>query len=268
MGLIYQMQVSGVNAIHRRDRPLHCAAAGNYSQTTDRGKDMRICDRAGAPRRRATQLVLGVALLFAPAALAAQASAATIGVTAPCYVNANPFKGATITILGAGFPGGDQVAVEGNGVYALAAADPTTGTFAVTTAGPTLATSGPGTHTYSLLATDQTTGGVNAGTTVTMANLSVATVPSEAKFTRRVTWSFSGFRPGKYVYAHYLRKREVARARFGRANGPCGVLKVKARLYPGGHPRYKTYKVQIDDSKRYSQHAAPRIDTKLTSFAF
>lgn len=228
---------------------------------------MRMCNRAGASRHRAGRLIFGVALLFAPAALAAQASAATIGVTQPCYVNANPFKGAAVTILGAGFPAGDQIGISGQGVFANAVAGPT-GTFAVTTGGPTLTTSGPGTHTYSLLATDETTAGVNASTSVTMANLSVATNPRQARFTKRVTWFFSGFRGGKYIYAHYLRRHQVARARFGRAKGPCGVLKVKARLYPGGHPRYKSYKVQIDDSKRYSKHASPRIDTKLATFAF
>lgn len=226
---------------------------------------MRTCDRPGASHRRARQLVFGVALLFVPAAFAAQASAATIGVTAPCYVNVNPAQGAPITIVGAGFPAGDQVGISADGVFSPATVDPT-GNFTVTTTGPILSTAGPGTHTYSLLATDETTAGVTASASVTMANLSVATNPTHARFTKRVTWSFSGFQPGHYIYAHYLRRHPVARARFGRAQGACGVLKVRALLYPGGHPHNKSYKVQIDDSKRYSKQAAPRIDTTLTTF--
>jgi hypothetical protein len=92
--------------------------------------------------------------------------------------------------------------------------------------------------------------------------------PTEAALTKKVTWYFSGFRRGKFIYAHYLHKKPAAQARFGRATGPCGLLKVKARFYPGGHPRFKTYTVQIDDSKRYSKHASPKIVTKLGTFAF
>ena len=94
----------------------------------------------------------------------------------------------------------------------------------------------------------------------------VKTKPARAKFTHPVTFTFSGFKPGKQIYAHFLHPKPVARERFGKAKGVCGVLKTKALLYPGGHPRFKTYKLQFDDSKAYSRHASPRIDTKLNTF--
>ena len=42
-----------------------------------------------------------------------------------------------------------------------------------------------------------------------MANFSIATNPSVAKPTRKVTWTFSGFAPGQTIYVHYLRKNKA-----------------------------------------------------------
>ncbi|MGH2915837.1 MAG: hypothetical protein ACRDMX_12710 [Solirubrobacteraceae bacterium] len=79
-------------------------------------------------------------------------------------------------------------------------------------------------------------------------------------------WSFSGFRPGKTIYGHYIHGRQVALARFGRAHGPCGMLKVRARFYPGGHPRSRSYRLQLDQSRHYSKRARPRVLTSISAF--
>jgi hypothetical protein len=60
-----------------------------------------------------------------------------------------------------------------------------------------------------------------------------------------------------------VRSKQVARVRFGRAKGPCGVLKVRARFYPGGHPRYDNYTLVFDSSKRYSKKTRPRVLLKI-----
>jgi hypothetical protein len=99
-----------------------------------------------------------------------------------------------------------------------------------------------------------------------MANLSVATKPAVAKPTRKVTWHFSGFTPGKTIWIHYLRKRVVNRMSFGKANGPCGTLTARRKFYPGGHPQFTKYTVVIDQVKRYSKSARPRIVTTLSFF--
>jgi hypothetical protein len=109
-------------------------------------------------------------------------------------------------------------------------------------------------------------GTITATARTQAARLAVDTKPAQARLSKKVTWYFSGFRPGRFIYGHYLRKKPVARAKFGRAKGPCGLLKVKARFYPGGHPRFKSYGLQLDDSKSYSKHASPRIVTRLGTF--
>lgn len=224
-------------------------------------------NNAGVAGRRLRRVVLGLGILIAPAAFASQASAAaTLAANQPCYVNAgkNP---AAMVLTGTGFTPGDQVMItSGDGSVDATANVNTAGQISVVTGAPTPFFNLPGQKTETITATDLPLSGgeITATTTVRVAPLAVETVPAEAKFSKKVTWYFSGFLPGKTVYGHYLRNgKQVARAQFGRAQGPCGVLKSKARFFPGGHPRFKKYGVQIDNSKRYSKHASPRIDTKL-----
>lgn len=225
---------------------------------------MRTCESAGGRRRR-VRVATGLVTMLAPAALATAASGATLSVNRPCYV----ISGKTappMTVLGSGFmPGGTVNVSSSDGTASATTTAGPSGNIAVTTGAPTPSFSMPGTKTETLTA--QQASGTTATTPVTSAPLAVATKPAFAALTKKVTWYFSGFRPGHFIYAHYLRRKPVARTQFGRAKGACGVLKVKARFYPGGHPRYKSYKVQIDDSKRYSKRAAPRIVTKLGTFA-
>ena len=106
-----------------------------------------------------------------------------------------------------------------------------------------------------------------AQTAVTVANFAVDTVPAVAQPSRKVTWRFSGFIPGRLIYVHYLRPGSViARMAFGRAQGPCGTLKARDRFYPGGHPQFSTYQVVFDQVKRYTRRARPRISTRLSFF--
>lgn len=202
-----------------------------------------------------------------PAAAAAQASAATLAVSAPCYVNVNSAKGAPIDITGTGYTPGDMILVQGNAVSGTTTAGPN-GSINLVTTGPILPFSGPGSGSTTLTSQDETSGAANlAQTAVTVANFSVDTQPSVAKPSRKVTWRFSGFRPGRSIYVHYLRKGKVlARMAFGRAHGPCGTLKTHDRFYPGGHPHYSKYQVVFDQVKRYTKRARPRISTTLSFF--
>lgn len=99
-----------------------------------------------------------------------------------------------------------------------------------------------------------------------ITNLAVATKPSVAPFNKVVKYSFAGFRPGKPIFGHYMRHNKVVLThKFGKASGPCGVLHVKAKLFPGHGSRHAKYKVQFDDSKKLNKKATPKIVTALAS---
>lgn len=217
---------------------------------------------------RGHALALGAAFVIAPAAFAAQASAATITVNKPCYVTGA--KRAEMTVTGSGFIPGDTVTLTSSD-DSVGATGPvsTTGTISITTGAPV-----PGSlfkaakqKTVTVTATDfASSGSITASTPTMVAPTLVSTKPARARFTRVVTFFFSGFTPGESIYAHYLHPKQVALARFGKAQGACGILKTRARLYPGGHPRFKRYKVQFDDSKHFREHATPRLDVILRTF--
>jgi hypothetical protein len=196
---------------------------------------------------------------------AAQASAASIAVGQACVVNANPGVGSQMTVTGTGFTPGDTIDLQTTtgGAYGTTTADPT-GNISAQLAGPILSTIGPGMASFTMTATDEDTALPTApSTTFDVANLAVSTNPAEAKPTKRVTWSFSGFIGGAEIYAHYLHdKKVVARTKFGRASGPCGTLKTKKVFFPG-KPKYDSYQVQVDDAARYSARSLPHLIATL-----
>ena len=102
------------------------------------------------------------------------------------------------------------------------------------------------------------------------ANLAVATKPGSVRNVRKdkVTFSFSGFAPGKHIYGYYLRKKVVAKAKYGKAKGPCGMLKEKALLFPGGHPTKDQYKVTFESSSKFDKNAFPRVTGTLNILHF
>jgi hypothetical protein len=204
------------------------------------------------------------AAVLAPGAFASAAGAATITVNQACYVNVGT-KPAPMTITGSGFVGGDDVSISSSdgSVDTTTTADPT-GAISVTTGAPMPPFSLPGAKTVTVSAQDfSATGTISAAVPVKVAPLAVLPRPSQAKLTSKVTWYFSGFAPGKFIFGHYLRKNQVARTRFGRAKGACGLLKVHARFYPGGHPRYSSYTLVFDNAQRYSKKTRPRVLLKI-----
>jgi hypothetical protein len=217
---------------------------------------------------RGHALALAATFVIAPAAVATQASAATISVNKPCFVTGA--KRAPMTVTGSGFIAGDTVTLSSSdGSVAASGPVSATGTISITTGAPV-----PGKlfdaakpKTVSVTATDlSATAPVSASTPTTVVPLLVQTKPARAKFTRRVTFFFSGFTQGETIYAHFLHPKQVALARYGKAKGVCGLLTTRARLYPGGHPHFKSYKVQFDDFKHFSKKAAPRLDVTLRTF--
>jgi hypothetical protein len=217
--------------------------------------------------RLASLAVIACCAVPAAGALAAPASAATLAANQACYVNTHPAAGLPMTITGAGFTPGSSVTLSGGGTFATGTADPS-GSVSITTQAPTLGTLGPGSKTTTLTATDGA--GVSASVAVHSANLAVETSPRSVRNVRKnkVTFSFSGFVPGKHIYGYYVRKKVVAKVKFARAKGPCGTLKQKALLFPGGRPSHSSYKVTFENTSRYSKKAFPRVTGTLSIFHF
>jgi hypothetical protein len=204
-------------------------------------------------------------------ALAVQASAATLAANKACYVNADPVSGAPMTISGTGFVPGATADLSGGTVSAQATVD-AAGNLSFTTGAPQLKSLTPGQIKTTLIATANNPDGsqTTASIVVKSANLSVATKPGSVKNVgkNKVTFSFSGFTPGKHIYGYYMRKKVVAKATFGKASGPCGMLKDRALLYPGGHPSSNQYKVTFESSSRFSKNAFPRVTGTLNIIRF
>jgi hypothetical protein len=219
----------------------------------------------GYRRRLATVATASTALVLAAGAPAAPASAATLAANQACYVNVNPSRGTPMTIVGSGFTPGDTVDLSGGTVFATATATPT-GTVTFTTPAPELRTSELASKSTTLTATDETTAGLTAKITVKSASLAVEPKPRNVKHVARdkVTFFFSGFIPGKRIYGYYLRRKVVAKAKFGKAKGACGLLRQKALLYPGGHPHNEQYKLVFEQTSRYSKTASPKFSGLLS----
>lgn len=229
---------------------------------------MGICVSAGR-RCRSAPLVVGLTLVVG--AVAAQAaSAATLSVNAACYVYATKTP-PTMVIAGSGYAPGDLVEISSNvGFVDATATANAAGNIALSTTAPLPPKAAARAQRVVLTADDES---VNGPITATVP-LSVAYLyvfhggakkrPGLGAFREKTSWAFSGFKPGKSIWGHYIiHGRQVAKVRFGRASGPCGVLKTRAKLYPAT-PHFRSYPVQVDNSKRYSKHSFPKVSGRLT----
>jgi hypothetical protein len=217
-------------------------------------------------RRRTTKWSLGAVAVLASGALAAQASAADLSVTAGCYVIAGK-NAPPMSFNGSGFTPGDRVLIASDeGTVDTSAKADSQGRISGRADAPTPFFSTPGAKKIVLTAKDQTPTGktIAARTTVNVTELgwqhgSTKRQPGLGALTEKTNWSFSGFQPGEPIFGHYLYNgKQVALARFGRAQPPCGTLKVRARLYPAT-PHHSSFSIQYDDSRAYSKKSQPRI---------
>jgi hypothetical protein len=222
-------------------------------------------------RRLASIAITACCAVPVAGALAAQASAATLAANKACYVNADPAQGAPMVITGSGFVPGTTVQLTGGTTFGNAVAD-AAGNVSIPAQAPELATIAPASKTTPLTATADNPDGTQttAQVSVQSANLAVATKPGSVRNVRKdkVTFMFSGFVSGKHIYGYYLRKKVVAKAKFAKAQGPCGMLKQKALLYPGGRPSHDSYKVTFESSSKYNKNAFPRVTGTLNILHF
>jgi hypothetical protein len=226
-----------------------------------------------APHRRPVRLAaIALCAVSSAAATASGASAATLTADKPCYVNSDSAVGAPMVLSGTGYTPGASVEISGTGVVGSTTAD-ASGNISTTIPAPILSTIGPGTMATTLTAGDQSFNGAppaTATTTVQSANLAAVAKPGSVRNvkTQKVTFIFSGFTPGRHIYGFYMRQKVVATDEFGKASGPCGVLRQRALLYPGGHPHYNRYSVAFESTSRYSRSAFPRFTGTLNIIHF
>jgi hypothetical protein len=216
-------------------------------------------------RRLASIAITAFCVVPAAGALAAQASAATLAANKPCYVNAG--EAAAMTITGSGFAPLVSVTLSGGGTSGTATSD-AAGNVSIQAPAPQLRSVTPGQKTSTLTATDAN--GTSAQVKVQSANLAVATKPGSVRNVAKdkVTFRFSGFVPGKHIFGYYLSKKVVGKTKFAKAQGPCGMLKQKALLFPGGHPKKDSYKVTFESSGTYDKNAFPRVTGMLQILHF
>jgi hypothetical protein len=171
-----------------------------------------------------------------------------------------------MTLTGSGFVPDTAVTITDSTnalqVSAPAGAD---GTLRVTFPGPGVTLPEPGELRDTITATQPAGAGALVASTTTLLSVRGAAyrLPRPAEGLRALTevtaWSFSGWPVGRPVYIHYLVKgRAVARESFGRARGPCGLVRARRPLYPA-KPHHAHYRTQIDTHARYSPHASPRF---------
>jgi hypothetical protein len=230
---------------------------------------MRFWELGGIWRRCLRATITAGALLV-PAAATAGASAATLALNKPCYVNKftkTSIRLAPMHVTGSGYVPNDPVTITSSdgSLNKVVQAD-SAGMIDASIGAPTPFFKLPASMPLTLTATDYSNsqGTITGAAPFKVTDLAVATVPSVARPSRRVVWYFSGFAQGRYIYGHYLRHgREVARARFGRSKGDCGLLRTRAPFFPGGRQRYASYGLQFDDARHYNRHSTPRIVTTL-----
>ncbi|MFT3866182.1 MAG: hypothetical protein QM729_18110 [Solirubrobacterales bacterium] len=206
--------------------------------------------------------VLG-ALIAAPPA----AAAGTVSTTSACFV-ATGNEGVSVGVTGSGFTPGEEVfaqipapdGLEGYSTVTVAS----DGTINTTIENVFPGTIDPVAETMTVQIEGILSEQVYAETSFQITNLAVATKPAVAPYSKTVKYAFAGFRPGKPIFGHYSRGGHlVLTHKFGKATGACGILHVKAKLFPGHGPKSAKYKVQFDDSKKLRKTATPKIVTSL-----
>ncbi len=224
-------------------------------------------------RQIGTIAALGLALagavgLAAGGRAAAAARAATLSVDKPCYVLTKRIP--SITITGSGYQPYSHVLITSTANVDASATANATGKISVKVRAPAPHFSAPSVKTFTFTAKDENaTPAIRASVRVRVAPLGAlhGSTPKASglkALTEVTNWSFSGFVPGRAIFAHYtIKGRQVALKAFGVAHGDCGKLRTRAPLYPAT-PHHASYPVQFDSVKRYSPKTTPRLTGRVS----
>jgi hypothetical protein len=204
----------------------------------------------------AASAALVAGILGAPAS----ASAAAVALDYQCYA-----EGGTMAVTGSGYTPNTIVTLTLGGTTSSVDSDET-GEFATTLSAPSTTLNHPGAQQMTL-STRDTTSGEEVSTPVNVAKTGVDGIPHQSKPHKKITWYLAGFPGGKAVYGHWrIRGKTRANHRMGVPQGPCGVLKARARQIEANHLLFGLWTVQFDFNRRYDKHATPRATVKITVY--
>ncbi len=213
-------------------------------------------------------LTLAVLTATLAAAAATARGAATLGVDRPCYVITKKIPSMTIT--GSGYAPGSQVLITSTANVDGSATATAAGTISLKLNAPAPHFSTPSVKTFTFTAKDEgTSPAIVATSPVRVAPLgalhgSTPKAPGLKALSEMTNWSFSGFPSGHTIYAHYtIQGQQVATQAFGKSQGVCGTLHVRAPLYPA-IPHHASYPVQFDTAKGYSPKTAPKLAGRVS----
>lgn len=209
---------------------------------------------------RIAGVALGALVSLVPVAAA---QAGTVTLDKPCYVEND-----VMTANGTGFKPNENLTLSGDGAFATAVAD-ANGNFSVPVQAPinpTIDAKASSVQTYTLKVEDFGDATQNTTIQYQVTNFAVDRGQARSPRTKR-TWAFAGFPTGSAIYGHFrLKGRTIANYRFGKASGPCGLLKVRARGIPVSRIRTGTWTVQIDTHQRFNKDTRPSFKATITVF--
>jgi hypothetical protein len=191
---------------------------------------------------RAVTVLLVAATVVAPASASAAPTLAVDPVK-DCYST-----GETVDLLGGGFtPFGPVDVSDGSGSLGTLDSD----------AGGAISsplTLGYDSGRVTFTATDMTTAGLAASTSLLVSAPDVTIRPRNGPAGRRVRITAKGFATGPTLYAHVRRRStgRVRNVRIGALAGACGKTSVRKRIFPSGAPS-GSYLVQFDTYRRFSR---------------
>lgn len=210
--------------------------------------------------RRVTVVALGVLASLVPAAAA---QAGTVTLDRPCYV-----EDGVMTATGSGFAPNSNLTLSGDGAFATAVAD-ASGNFSVPVQVPTnpsIDAKASSVVTYNLKVEDFNDASQTTTVGYQVTNFAVDRGKARSPKTTR-TWEFAGFPTGSTIYGHFrYRGKTISNYRFGKATGPCGLLKTRARGIPVRRIHTGTWNVQIDTHQTYNKDARPAFKASISVF--
>ncbi len=206
-----------------------------------------------------------VALMGASAvALPASASAATVALDKPCYISGRPG-----IFAGFGFAPNAVISINNADLGPTTVTTDPTGSFAQGFTPPDGRALGkPGSRDIVFTAAEVANPASTASATSKIAPLAFATNRGTKSPKADRSWSFSGWKVGKPIYAHFrFRGKTKRNFRMGVATGPCGEFKRRA---PGiavrGRVSAGLWTIQVDQRRTYSRSTMPALKDQTTVF--
>ena len=206
-------------------------------------------------RRTATAFTLTLAGVAAATGIAQAAPTVTITPQKPCYRS-----GERVTAVLAGFTANGSATVvldtQNLGSVPLDAA----GSFQA----PLKLGRFRGIKPHTLTATDATNPALTATFPFTGSAFRVTVSPQRARAGRKLRLRGSGFAVGRPVFMHVRNHGLETDKRVSRsARGPCGTFSARTAVVPSNADSGR-YRVQFDNSRRYSRRARPRLVGTMT----